>query len=151
MKTTHYCGKCKQYKPLSEFRIDARRNKPDPPCKLCRQYYAKQWYQSRSIEHKAYVIKKQLPYRQAKVKEKFNYVVEYLRNHPCTICGESDIVVLEFDHLRDKKHNIAVLIHGGWGLNALKKEIEKCQVLCANCHRRKTAREQEHPKWILAI
>jgi len=40
------------------------------------------------------------------------YVTEYLRTHPCVDCGESDPMVLTFDHVRGKKTmDIAELIH----------------------------------------
>ena len=52
-------------------------------------------------------------------------------------CGESDPLVLEFDHLRDKSFAIS----RGWadrGWESILREIEKCEVVCANCHRRRT-------------
>jgi 5-methylcytosine-specific restriction endonuclease McrA len=55
-------------------------------------------------------------------------------------CGEEDIVVLEFDHLRDKQRNVSTLIGGGWEWTRILEEIERCEVVCANCHRRRTAR-----------
>jgi hypothetical protein len=62
----------------------------------------------------------------------------YLRQHPCAICGEDDPVVLDFDHLRDKLRDVTVIaMLGGWA--DLLAELEKCRVLCANCHRRETA------------
>ena len=63
-------------------------------------------------------------------------------NNPCTICGESDIVCLEFHHTKDKMFNVgsaATLITAA-NIDVLKKEIEKCVVLCANCHRKEHAR-----------
>lgn len=70
------------------------------------------------------------------------HVSEYLKSHPCIVCGEQDIVVLEFDH-RDpaqKECNIAEAVnHRCFSLKRLVQEMEKCDVLCANCHRRKTA------------
>jgi len=67
------------------------------------------------------------------------YVIDYLMMHPCVDCGETDLIVLEFDHQRDKKYNIAKLITNNCSLKRLVLEIDKCQVRCANCHRRKTA------------
>ena len=65
-------------------------------------------------------------------------IVEYLRTHPCVDCGQSDVMVLEFDHLRDTSFGIS------WGLGEkswaqILLEIEKCEVVCANCHRKRTA------------
>jgi hypothetical protein len=66
------------------------------------------------------------------------HVYAYLREHRCSVCGETDPVVLEFDHLRDKVREVTVIaMLGGWA--DLLAEIEKCRVLCANCHRRQTA------------
>lgn len=68
-----------------------------------------------------------------KVKE---WVLDYLNNHPCVDCGNSDIRVLEFDH-RDRENkttHVSVLITNGYSLNAVKIEVDKCDVRCANCH-----------------
>lgn len=67
-------------------------------------------------------------------------VYEYLLNHPCTDCGEVDPVVLEFDHLDPtiKEYNISNMMSYSW--SSIEKEISKCQVVCANCHRRRTAK-----------
>lgn len=72
--------------------------------------------------------------------KKQEYVRTYLEAHPCVDCGEADPIVLEFDH-RDqstKLHNVANLITGMGKMAILITEIEKCDVVCANCHRRRT-------------
>jgi hypothetical protein len=46
--------------------------------------------------------------------------------------------MLDFDHLRDKKYNVSRMIHDGFSWKAIQKEIEKCEVVCANCHRLRT-------------
>ena len=75
-------------------------------------------------------------------------VYEYLLEHPCYDCGEKDPIVLEFDHVRDtKKSQVAKLIGGS--TTGLFKEISKCEVRCANCHRRRHAKERGHYKAIL--
>src|SRR5260370_12265348 len=67
-----------------------------------------------------------------------SHIYAYLRQHPCELCGEDDPVVLDFDHRRGKPRQVTVIAaFGGWA--DLLAEIEKCRVLCANCHRRQTA------------
>jgi hypothetical protein len=66
-------------------------------------------------------------------------VIEHFRNHPCADCGEADLVVLEFDHVRGKTANVSHLVHTGVPLSRLDAEIALCEVVCANCHRRRTA------------
>ena len=64
------------------------------------------------------------------------YVDEYLKNHPCVDCGNSDIRVLEFDHVRGiKDDHICKAVRNAWSLERLKKEIAKCEIRCCNCHR----------------
>jgi len=53
----------------------------------------------------------------------------------CVDCGEKNPIVLDFDHLRDKKYNISRMIHDGFFWKAILKEISKCEVVCGNCHR----------------
>lgn len=76
-----------------------------------------------------------------KVREKAAaYINEYLQSHHCVDCGESDAIVLEFDHVGDDKiANVSDMVNRlSYSLNKIKQEIEKCQVRCCNCHRRIT-------------
>jgi hypothetical protein len=78
------------------------------------------------------------------------FLAEYLQSHPCVDCGESDSIVLEFDH-RDrntKEFNIGDAVRRRYSLTRTKKEVEKCDVRCANCHRRKTYFENNNPGFI---
>jgi hypothetical protein len=66
-------------------------------------------------------------------------VVQFLKEHPCIDCGETDVLVLEFDHITGtKRSNVGVLITRGKSEKRVLAEIAKCCVRCANCHRRKT-------------
>lgn len=63
-------------------------------------------------------------------------VTEYLQTHPCVDCGNTDVRVLEFDHVRGKKlGNISHAVHQTWSEEKLLNEIAKCEVRCCNCHR----------------
>jgi L-lysine 2,3-aminomutase len=76
--------------------------------------------------------------KQALALERASLLVEIFRQRPCVDCGESDPLVLEFDHLEEKSFNIAKGLRShSW--EAILDEIGKCEVVCANCHRRRTA------------
>lgn len=65
-----------------------------------------------------------------------NYILGYLLNHPCVDCGNSDVGILQFDHVRGKK-KFSIGYSGLRSLDAIAEEIEKCDVRCANCHFRR--------------
>lgn len=97
---------------------------------LARKHYAKNKdiYKDRAKAHNKVAI--------ARNKE---YVLNYLLEHPCIDCGLKDPIILEFDHITDNKvANISNAVKSGWSLEKLQKEIAKCEVRCANCHRRVT-------------
>lgn len=69
-------------------------------------------------------------------------ILEHLKANPCVDCGEPDPVVLEFDHVRGRKvDDISVLATNGC-TKKLVEEMKKCDVRCANCHRRITAERE---------
>jgi hypothetical protein len=74
--------------------------------------------------------------------------MQFFQTHPCADCGEADPVVLEFDHLRDKKFEVGNgFSERGW--ESVLAEMEKCDVVCANCHRRRTAERRGSLRWRL--
>ncbi len=73
---------------------------------------------------------------------------KYKAEHPCVDCGESDPIVLEFDHLpqfRSLTHRSIGTLIGS--IPAMLEEIAKCEVACANCHRRRTFARKEAEAW----
>jgi hypothetical protein len=64
--------------------------------------------------------------------------------HPCIECGETDPRVLEFHHRdeNEKFMDVSQLVGAGYFIATLKAEIDKCDVLCTNCHRKKTMNER---------
>lgn len=69
-----------------------------------------------------------------------SYVDAHLAENPCVDCGEDDAEVLEFDHVGEKITHVSHAVHRCWSIAALAREIAKCEVVCANCHRRRTNR-----------
>lgn len=64
------------------------------------------------------------------------FLVAYLREHPCVDCGAADLRVLDFDHRpdSDKRHEVMVMVRDGYSIRRLQEEIAKCDVRCRNCH-----------------
>jgi hypothetical protein len=88
-----------------------------------------------------YYVEKSRKRRQRYYRETHIKIFEYLRLHPCVDCGETDPIVLEFDHI-DQESKIAAIsemvrVQRAW--QVILDEIGKCEVRCANCHRRRTA------------
>lgn len=70
-----------------------------------------------------------------------DYVYDLLSDACCEDCGESNIITLEFDHLdgSDKINNVSAMASGS--LERLQREIDKCRILCSNCHKIRTAKQ----------
>lgn len=132
------CSNCKTKKNLEDFHKASQ--KPDgvqSVCKICKKDMdAARWEQPGFKEKR----KIQMRSRREKLMQR---VYEYLLEHPCVECGESDPVVLEFDHLNDKLLEVSEMLRSAWSWDNIYKEIQKCEVRCANCHRRKTANQMD--------
>ena len=117
MKT---CKDCKKEKPVEEFASAGVIKGVQYYRKRCKSCY----YQFKQI-------------RKNKLRKIF---VEFKKQFFCVECGESDIRVLDFDHLdpSEKSFNLGDAIRRGYSFDRIKEEVAKCQVLCANCHRKKT-------------
>jgi hypothetical protein len=110
---------------------------PKGKCRECNREYQAKWYRANTDVHKARV-RGQNKKRDAIRRQ---YVWDYLLAHPCVECAETDPVVLTFDHIDRSTKKYAVSQMTGYTMPAVKKEIEKCRVLCANCHMRHTAKQ----------
>ena len=68
-----------------------------------------------------------------------DYVRKIKEQSPCTDCGKFyHFSQMDFDHLGDKKVNVATLANSTARIAEIKKEIAKCEIVCANCHRFRT-------------
>ena len=67
-------------------------------------------------------------------------VLEFLSSKECVDCGEKDPIVLDFDHSgsKEKFKDVSRMLSGHYSWESVLKEIRKCEIRCANCHRRKT-------------
>lgn len=130
------CTNCKQDLELVDFYKKGRGYQSW--CKVCANERAKQHYRDNQKNKIAYTKKR----KRRQVEENRQFIVNYLSTHSCVDCSETDIVVLEFDHRDDKSHAVSSMFR--MSKDRLIEEISKCDVRCANCHRRKTAKEFKH-------
>ena len=100
--------------------------------------YQARWYQKHRAEH----IERTAQRRRIYKMQNGLMLRNYLKDHPCKKCGFSNPAALEFHHTKDKKMEISNLVMGGYPPRVVLEEISKCIVLCANCHRILTAKEQ---------
>lgn len=90
----------------------------------------KEWYQENREKQYARVKR-----NQQRIKD---WIDSFKENLSCIECGETHPGCLDFHH-RDpsqKKADISKTHLKGWSLDRVKQEIEKCDILCSNCHRK---------------
>ena len=131
------CSACGELKPLTEFHLKRKaRDGRQSRCRPCNIERNKQWYR----ENPEARGRRLDSYAKARRQENHRRILDYLREHPCVDCGEADPVVLDFDHRRDKVANVSSMLSRAW--SNIDAEVEKCEVRCANCHRRRTAQQR---------
>lgn len=114
MKLCRYCNK---YYPESEFGVALT-----TPKKVYRRRKCKSCYRA----------------TKQKLRKKYNqWLIDYKKKNKCSKCGIIDYRVLEFHHPKnkDKEFNIGDAFKNGYGLGRIKKELKKCIIVCANCHK----------------
>ena len=131
-----HCRVCGEAKPLADFPYRSLgRGTRQWICLTCQRSYSRGWYRRNRARHSKTARRTEARQRAAAAA----FVRQYLATHPCLGCGETDVLVLDFDHQRDKVTDVSAMVRHGWSTQAIELEIAKCQVLCANCHRRATA------------
>ena len=143
------CCMCHQEKPEADFafRSIATGVRQDH-CRVCHAAYRRQHYLDNREEYIQREVARITGYRLDNQLRLF----EYLSTRVCVDCGESDVLVLEFDH-RDpaKKKQAVTYIAARKSWKFVEAEIAKCDVRCANCHRRRTAVQQHWMKGSLVV
>ena len=132
------CYRCEELKPVEAFSWRRKaKGERDSFCRPCRAAYGREHYEANRQRYidQAAISKQRL--RLARTK----FLIEFFESNPCVDCGETDPIVLEFDHLRDKSFAVGgQLSCRSW--ESILAEMQKCDVVCANCHRRRTARRR---------
>jgi len=127
---TKRCSCCRLDKPKSEFNKSG--SGLQSYCKVCNKERMRQYYQENRQEHIASAISRKL----ATVEANSRLYQEIKSRSKCSLCPEADPACLDFHHVQDKDKQIADGIRCGWKWSRVVKEMEKCVILCANCHRK---------------
>lgn len=141
MKT---CTKCLQQKPESEYFVrDKKKGRLHAQCKKCYASYRKKIYKAHYEKYKDHYRQRAI-LRHNKLRTEYRTnMLAYMSDKTCATCGESDIRVLEFDHLdsKNKLFTVSQAVPLGYNWKAVLIEIKKCQILCSNCHKKRTAKQ----------
>lgn len=122
------CPKCKQEKSFSEFgKNSLKEDGLQRICKVCVAEQSKKSYNKTPDRYKDRVKKQ--------TQKSIEYTDDYRKNYPCVKCKENRYWLLDFHHIDPliKEENIGTLKRTG-SFKKLKAEIEKCIILCKNCH-----------------
>jgi hypothetical protein len=135
---TRVCTQCRKELALSEFNYkDRKRGTLQSMCRDCSRAYFRAYY----LRHRAAYVARSRRKNSAERLSNRRQLLEYLQSHPCADCGESDPVVLQFDHADPaaKSSNVGDLLRNRVPWRRILAEIDKCVVRCANDHQRRTA------------
>lgn len=133
IEPTKQCCTCGIEQPLSCYnRRRAAHDGLQSRCRSCSQ----QWYRANSEAHRVNVRRNSA----AMIARNKALLAAYLLEHPCVDCGERDVRCLELDHRVDsgKLTEVGRLLGNAVSWSRILAEIDKCDVRCANCHRRVT-------------
>lgn len=127
---TKVCTVCKEARPLGEFATRPGATRKQSWCRTCKQAYDRDWYQRNKEQHKANVAVISRRRRAA-----LSALIVQAKARPSADCGRTyPHYVMDFDHVRGTKlANVSEMRNGT--VKAMQAEIEKCEVVCANCHR----------------
>lgn len=131
MENTKICTKCGRELPLEMFRWKNKsQGKKHSQCKDCQSTQEHQHY----LESKE--RRNQIRERADWSKENNTTLVDKYRSYGCKKCGEKRFYVIDFHH-RDPIEKDGTINHmiKSATYDKLKKELDKCDPLCANCHR----------------
>ena len=123
------CTKCNLEKSLAGFRRDkTRKDGYRSECKACARLLHKQRYTEEYFES----ARK----RNRKRSEANSLLIEAAKQAGCKLCPEKEHCCLEFHHIDPTNKNFIVSKGRNRTPKQLAAEIEKCVVICSNCHKK---------------
>lgn len=138
------CQLCEVEKPATDFhKMKSSEDGLHPYCKQCKKEYASKLYENdkeRILMVKAKwrdVVAASANMARRELRAYNRKLLDELKSVPCADCKNSfDSVCMDFDHLENKRFTISQCVH--YTTATLLAEIDKCEVVCANCHRIRT-------------
>jgi hypothetical protein len=135
---TKKCSSCKKELDLQNFSLKySNKEKRSSKCKSCQSLYSKNHYLKNKENYQA---KAKINNKKYKTRNN-NILLSIKEGKPCKDCG---IIyphyVMDFDHLPEfeKNKNVSRMKNDSVSKEYLLKEIMKCDLVCANCHRVRT-------------
>ena len=125
------CYRCKEVKLIELFSLNkAKKDGISSHCKECHKQLRRQHY----LNNKEIIIEQVQNYK----KSVRAFITELKQSKPCQDCGKIyPYYVMDFDHKHNKKFTISSAPNNR-GMNGLIEEINKCDLVCSNCHRERT-------------
>lgn len=139
------CTNCKIEKELIDFNGNkCRKDGLNNICRKCSNERSRKYYNEKGEEHKKNVVKRNHKYRNV-IRQ---FILDKLKVSKCIDCGNNDIRVLEFDHLPEfkKEYNISDMLRSSLSIDSIELEMNKCEIVCANCHRIRSIIRQNNYK-----
>jgi len=126
---TKRCAHCKLDLPLESFNKNVKKKDGlQYTCRDCGKLSTKKHYDANRDRY----------YEKNKrnVKLKQDYVLDIKKKSCCTECGEDRHQRLTFHHINsdEKENEVGHAAKLGWSIQRIQEEIDKCVVMCYNCH-----------------
>lgn len=147
------CTKCNQVKPETEFFWKQKGIRRSSYCKNCYKQLRKKTYKQHYEKNRTKYIKRAKSNRHKYLLYVQRQLLQLFKHNPCAQCGETNPLVLDFHHIdpNTKVGNISEIISSRKSWYIIEKEINKCICLCANCHRKVTAKEQNTHRYQVCV
>lgn len=145
------CSKCKKYTEERAFATYRDRNglaRRRGICQLCRGQYSIENFEFRQKWRKKYNIKNRenKKKRDCLYKKRAKDFVDFIKSKTaCFDCGISwPSVSMDFDHVGGKTKGISSMVSQGYKIALIAEEIKLCEIVCACCHRIRTASRKQN-------
>lgn len=93
-----------------------------------RREYRRKWYSQNKTSEKMHVKRRKKTIR--------DWLQKYKKGLKCGLCSENHPATIDFHHTKGKDFEVGYMATHGYSIKRIKLELEKCEIFCANCHRK---------------